>query len=486
MSPKENELGQGITSAASGNTKLPPNLGFPAPDAGQSVAEPHETAAHCAPAMNLRAPRWRSGRAIFLGLLSFLLVGLILGYPIARFGWNLTRWKASIWVMDYLTHSNPDQIIPDNQKHLIFVFVDHYEPGKGEKAAQFNAVWCDKFRLISNANRDDYGNRFRYTWFYPYDHQNEAVMQALARMAYEGFGEIEMHWHLTKADGLTNETFGVELDKAIKWYQQFGAMVTADTPARTAFAYIAGNWDLDASRNDVETHGITNQIDELVKHGCFADFTFSTIGTDSQPSKVNSIYYAQDDPNQPKSYNDGENVAVGKTSTGRLMIFQGPMTLELTGNLEYGAVERNIRFHPRRVQKWIDANIHVIGKPEWIFVKLYSHGAQSAKVCLDHDMDIMLKSLASQCRERGIKLHFMTAREAYNIVKAAEKGETGDPEDYRNYDIPVYRNAIDESVFSREANPTSSETAACGGYDYPTFLLWVRNWISEQPAATLN
>ena len=33
------------------------------------------------------------------------------------------------------------------------------------------------------------------------------------------------------------------------------------------------------------------------------------------------------------------------------------------------------------------------------------------------------------------KLHYVTAREAYNIVRAAEDGKTGDPDAYRDYDI---------------------------------------------------
>jgi len=37
---------------------------------------------------------------------------------------------------------------------------------------------------------------------------------------------------------------------------------------------------------------------------------------------------------------------------------------------------------------------------------------------------------------RGLKLHYMTAREAYNVVKAAEDGQTGNPEDYRDWRIP--------------------------------------------------
>jgi len=37
------------------------------------------------------------------------------------------------------------------------------------------------------------------------------------------------------------------------------------------------------------------------------------------------------------------------------------------------------------------------------------------------------------------RLHYVTAREVYNIVKAAEDGMTGDPHQYRDYRIPLMR-----------------------------------------------
>ena len=38
-------------------------------------------------------------------------------------------------------------------------------------------------------------------------------------------------------------------------------------------------------------------------------------------------------------------------------------------------------------------------------------------------------------------LHYVTARELYNLVKAAKAGRQGDPEEYRDYLVkpPVYR-----------------------------------------------
>jgi hypothetical protein len=113
-----------------------------------------------------------------------------------------------------------------------------------------------------------------------------------------------------------------------------------------------------------------------------------------------------------------------------------------TGALEYGAVEADPRPTPGRVAKWIDAGIHVKGKPEWIFVKVYSHGAQSESIVLDHDLAPMLGWLEAECRCRGLALHYMTAREAFNIVKAAEQGKEGDPEEYRDFDVKKPLNAL--------------------------------------------
>ena len=45
--------------------------------------------------------------------------------------------------------------------------------------------------------------------------------------------------------------------------------------------------------------------------------------------------------------------------------------------------------------------------------------------------------MIDETRSRNIKLRFVTAREAYNIVKAAEAGLSGDPEKYHDYIIAL-------------------------------------------------
>jgi len=36
----------------------------------------------------------------------------------------------------------------------------------------------------------------------------------------------------------------------------------------------------------------------------------------------------------------------------------------------------------------------------------------------------------------------MTAREAYNVVRAAENGQSGNPENYRDYELPKPWNMV--------------------------------------------
>ena len=50
----------------------------------------------------------------------------------------------------------------------------------------------------------------------------------------------------------------------------------------------------------------------------------------------------------------------------------------------------------------------------------------------------MYEYLASKYND-GIQyvMHFVSAREMYNIIKAAEAGETGNPNDYRDYVLPA-------------------------------------------------
>src|SRR5262249_45184792 len=84
--------------------------------------------------------------------------------------------------------------------------------------------------------------------------------------------------------------------------------------------------------------------------------------------------------------------------------------------------------------------IHVKGRPEWVFVKLHCHGLQSKKLFSSSRIREMFKRMIDEWNHGEYRLHFVNSREAYNIVKAAENGETGNPAAYFDYAIPAPAN----------------------------------------------
>ena len=95
---------------------------------------------------------------------------------------------------------------------------------------------------------------------------------------------------------------------------------------------------------------------------------------------------------------------------------------------------------PRRVDAWIRLGIGVVGRPEWVFVKAHCHGAlaRDREALLGQQADEMFSYLEAEYGSGRYRLHYVTLREMYNIVKAAEAGLTGNPNDFRDFVIPPY------------------------------------------------
>ncbi len=331
--------------------------------------------------------------------------------------------------------------------HLIFVFVDHFEP----RSAGHLEAWAREYPRVAARHADAEGRRPQHTWFYDGEDPNElAVLSGLCR---EKLGEIEMHLHHSNdtADGLQEK-----LERRKRRFAEHGALVTSGPAPASAFGFIHGKWSLDNSRGD-DYCGVNNELVVLREAGCFADFTFPAWGR-MQPAKRRSIYYAADDPERPKSYDTGVDVEVGRPPSGDLMIFQGPGNLSgiprSLGRLRplawladrvwlTCAVDRHLPPLRHRIERWVKANVHVKGRPEWVFVKVHTHGArpENFSAYFSTHADMLHGFLEQRYNDgREWHLHYATAREAYNIVKAAEAGKTGNPESYRDFLIAPYQN----------------------------------------------
>ncbi|WP_426703017.1 hypothetical protein ACPPVV_08510 [Rhodanobacter sp. Col0626] len=351
-----------------------------------------------------------------------------------------------IWLGSYLRRRPPPAV--DGPVHVMFCFVDHFEPawGKVDVTTQRQRVdrWCRDYRALASTHRDADGRPPQHTFFYPEEEYLEEHLQKIAALCAEGYGEIEIHLH---HDDDTEANFRTTISRFNELlHERHGALPRDPLTGQLRFGFIHGNWSLDNSRADGRWCGINNELILLRELGCYADFTLPSAPSDTQTRMINAIYYATDDPLRPKSHNSGEPVRVGGKASGDLMIVQGPLGLNwrerrfgLIPRIESADVRRNCPPTPARVDAWVRTGIHVEGRPEWIFVKVHTHGTQ------ERDMDTLLGPAAHAMHDHlerhyndGARhvLHYVTAREVYNIIKAAEAGKSGNPDAWRDFELP--------------------------------------------------
>ena len=84
--------------------------------------------------------------------------------------------------------------------------------------------------------------------------------------------------------------------------------------------------------------------------------------------------------------------------------------------------------------------IGVVGRPEWVFVKVHTHGApeKQAASLLGDDGRALHRALTQQYNDgQRWRLHYVTAREMFNVARAAMDGKAGDPNAYFDYIVPA-------------------------------------------------
>lgn len=329
---------------------------------------------------------------------------------------------------------------------VLLCIADHFEPhwgGAGDAVAAARVErWVREYPDALGRFRDSDGRSPRHTFFYPIDQYDAACVESIAGLCRAGYGEVEIHLH---HDGDTAANLERTL---IAWTERLAhrhGLLGRWPDGRLAYGFVHGNWALDNSRPDGRWCGVDNEIEVLARTGCFADFTLPSAPDPTQTRTINSIYYATGCPGRCKSHDRG--VRVGGTpsstprsspswpassSTEKLMLIQGPLRLWWPGGLrpriENACLQANQPPTMRRLDQWIKAGVGVPGRPEWRFVKLHTHGAveANADMLLGHAMSTFHSQLAERAKQdRGFRFHYVTAREMYNLAKAAEAGFEG-------------------------------------------------------------
>jgi hypothetical protein len=327
---------------------------------------------------------------------------------------------------------------PDDDVHVLLCVADHFEPKAahaGVAAGQERVErWLELYPRQFARFEDSSGRTPRHTFFFPIEEYEPAYLDALASLCRQGYGEVEVHLHHDKdtAAGLRERltTFTQLLAT------RHGLLARHKQTGALGYAFIHGNWALCNARPDGRWCGVNEELTVLRETGCFADFTFPSAPNPTQPPTINSIYYAWDRPGRPRSADRGLAIGTAPAPENSLLLIQGPLLLDwrrrkwkLVPRVENGCLQSSQPPSIERLDAWLRARVQVPGRPDWFFIKLHAHGApeNAHEVLLGEPMVRFHEELAERARDnRRFHYYYVTAREMYNLAKAAEGGYQGD------------------------------------------------------------
>jgi len=308
------------------------------------------------------------------------------------------------------------------RERIWVTIADHYEPrwrGADLHTAQSRvALWRSAWPAIARRCKpDSAGKAPRYTFFFPEEEYHPTLIEPLAEMVREGIADVEVHLH---HDGEGRQNF---IDRITSFCRVLGSEhgLLRERDGKLTFGFIHGNWALDNSRPDGRRCGLNDEIQVLRNLGCYADFTMPSGDSPTQARLVNTIYHCKDDPDRPKSYDEGIPVTPGGGVEGDLLIIPGPLGMRWrdrwlprleTGELRYGNVAT-----PYRVRRWVDLAPRIGADT---FIKLYTHGAQerNSSVLLSDVLESAFNLLVEEANRRGSSLYFVAAWQMYLAIDA--------------------------------------------------------------------
>ena len=328
----------------------------------------------------------------------------------------------------------PNQRSLADVRNLFICVADHYEPYWGAPPKQIAhervARWVEGFPSSVKGIEDSRGQCPQHSFFYPAEDYDPEVIDQLACLVDQGFGDVEVHLH---HDNDTSSGFRDLICSFTDALHNRHGLLRRDGDGNIGFAFIHGNWALDNARPDGKWCGVNDEITILRETGCYADLTLPCAPEPGQTRTINSIYYAFDDPQLPKSHDVGRPASVGQgpPEDGLLMI-QGPLAWDwrrrkwgLIPKLENGDLHGKNGPTMGRLRQWQRVGATVEGRPDWAFVKLHTHGAY------DVNTELFLAGRARQFHEelaryaaqnQRLRYYYVTAHQMAELVHQAEAG----------------------------------------------------------------
>ncbi len=362
--------------------------------------------------------------------------------------WRIRQRHMHLWLGPWLRQAAERRPPgPEEEVHVLLCFADHWEPKGGgaapEQAAERVRHWVTEYPRLFGRFRDSDGRTPRHTFFYPVEEYEAEYLDALAELCRRGFGEVEVHLH---HDGDTADNLRRTLVEFKELLAERHGLLARDRETwELRYGFIHGNWALDNSRPDGQCCGVANELGVLRETGCYADFTLPSAPSPTQTRKINSIYYARGVPGRCKAHDTGVDVGRADPAADDLMLIQGPLLLDWR-SARFGVIPRTENAclqasQPptlERLALWLRARVQVPTRPDWFFVKLHMHGAQDAdqSTLLGEPLARFHEQLAELARTNPrFHFHYVTAREMFNLARAAEAGWAGTVRDALDYQL---------------------------------------------------
>jgi len=322
----------------------------------------------------------------------------------------------------------------DDETDVFIAICDHWEPrcyGASDDLATSRVHrWRDEYPRLFGGFEDVNGRAPRYTFFFPEDEYRPHYLDDIRPLVDAQYVDVDihLHHHHDTAEQLREklENFRETL------HYRHGLLRRDPVTGEIVYGFIHGNWALCNSRPDGRFCGVDAELTILKETGCYADFTLPSAPSATQTKTINSIYYAQDKPGQRKSHNVGIRARVGQSPPAdHLLMIQGALLPDWKRR-RLGIIPRteNSDLHEgrppsmRRMKLWMQAGVHVAGKPDWKFVKLHTHGCKNGNIdmLLGPQMQQFHQELATYHQQHpNFRYHYVSAWEMAQLVHQAEQ-----------------------------------------------------------------
>ncbi|MGB8011660.1 MAG: hypothetical protein WCF68_08605 [Terriglobales bacterium] len=337
--------------------------------------------------------------------------------------------------------------------HLMIALADHFEPAivpeDGQKRAPRSEQerrlewWCREYPKVVDGWRDADGRPFVHTYFYPAEQYDQGLLEMLADHCHAGWGEVDIHLHhgVLHPDTAENTRLLLtEFRDRLAFRHRCLAFEEGSTAPR--YAFVHGNFTL-ANCAAGRDCGVDSEMQILAETGCYADLTMPAgVLHRAQIEKLNSVYECALPLDQRAPHRKGNDLAAGRAPQIFPLMIQGPLITDLQRTLrsarpalDNGGFTGSDPPTLHRLDLWKQAQIHVLGRPDWLFIKLHCHGMDPTQKdsVIGEGFRNFLAALVDGAAARKETLHFVTAREMANILLAACDGREGNPGDYRDY-----------------------------------------------------